>query len=88
MNIFTIIGVVVVVILVAGYFGVHSLSFWSGESRLKGRSRSTQPSGQALAKGRLGRRGQSSTGSANGRARTDGGGSPDCAGADRPSTGV
>jgi hypothetical protein len=27
MNIFTIIGVVVVVILVAGYFGVHSFSF-------------------------------------------------------------
>ena len=27
MNIFTIIGVVVVVILVAGYFGVHGLSF-------------------------------------------------------------
>ena len=27
MNIFTIIGVVVVVILVAGYFGVHSVSF-------------------------------------------------------------
>jgi hypothetical protein len=27
MNIFTIIGVVVVVILVAGYFGVHGVSF-------------------------------------------------------------
>lgn len=27
MNIFTIIGVVVVAILVAGYFGVHSVSF-------------------------------------------------------------
>lgn len=27
MNIFTIIGVVVVVILVAGYFGVHGISF-------------------------------------------------------------
>jgi len=27
MNIFTIIGVVVVVILVAGYFGVHGFSF-------------------------------------------------------------
>jgi len=28
MNIFTIIGVVVVVILVAGYFGIHGVSFW------------------------------------------------------------
>ncbi len=27
MNIFTIIGVVVVVILVAGYFGIHGVSF-------------------------------------------------------------
>jgi hypothetical protein len=27
MNIFTIIGIVVVVILVAGYFGVHGVSF-------------------------------------------------------------
>ena len=27
MNIFTIIGIVVVVILVAGYFGIHGVSF-------------------------------------------------------------